>query len=563
MFESLMGRIALSLLALAGAIAALFAAILLPVHLRAVDPRVLESSNLAGKSFLQIIEETARRNPATAKLLLHAAENLEVEGTEKVVEFLRESAESSGTHSAPRTRLQEFEYASAGRVEVAETPVLNALRRPENRQRLAASLHSAEAGRILQNRSLTNFVLFAPVRSGAGFPLDASIITTAFLMEQGAFGANVRTEPTLKEEVLQLAARGASTNQIGALENLYLDIFALAKRLSSEQLIAFVSSIQNFAALDYTARYLQEHSKEMPLIFSAVVLSRDGRGVAEYLRMFPDTATADLGFALAIGPRALTEVITGQQPIYRTRIHNQLMSSSRLAFLADPFLRFAVSLPLFALLTKWLLLFLAGLALAYAVRIARATPEEETPNWVPEFGVARRMTFAVVFLALTVLLGEPYLAQGEPEEKPAVRVSFPVFSAVTPPPVKTQTQSSGFMINPSTLIAMGVFLVLQGSIYLFCLTKLGEIRRQPLSGPMKLKLLENEENLFDAGLYLGLFGTAASLILLTLGLIKPSLVSAYSSTLFGILFVALLKIFHVRPYKRRLLIESFMREEAA
>jgi hypothetical protein len=112
------------------------------------------------------------------------------------------------------------------------------------------------------------------------------------------------------------------------------------------------------------------------------------------------------------------------------------------------------------------------------------------------------------------------------------------------------------MINPSTLIAMGVFLVLQGSIYIFCLTKLAEIRRQELSGAMKLKLLENEENLFDAGLYLGLFGTAASLILLTLGLIKPSLVSAYSSTLFGILFVALLKIFHVRPYKRRLIIES-------
>jgi len=39
-------------------------------------------------------------------------------------------------------------------------------------------------------------------------------------------------------------------------------------------------------------------------------------------------------------------------------------------------------------------------------------------------------------------------------------------------------------------------------------------------------------------------------------LIKPSLVSAYSSTLFGILFVALLKIFHVRPYKRKLIIES-------
>jgi hypothetical protein len=31
---------------------------------------------------------------------------------------------------------------------------------------------------------------------------------------------------------------------------------------------------------------------------------------------------------------------------------------------------------------------------------------------------------------------------------------------------------------------------------------------------------------------------------------------AYASTLFGILFVSILKIFHVRPYRRVLLMES-------
>jgi hypothetical protein len=34
------------------------------------------------------------------------------------------------------------------------------------------------------------------------------------------------------------------------------------------------------------------------------------------------------------------------------------------------------------------------------------------------------------------------------------------------------------------------------------------------------------------------------------------LMSAYASTLFGILFVAILKILHVRPYKRRLILET-------
>jgi hypothetical protein len=73
---------------------------------------------------------------------------------------------------------------------------------------------------------------------------------------------------------------------------------------------------------------------------------------------------------------------------------------------------------------------------------------------------------------------------------------------------------------------------------------------------MKLKLLENEEHLFDAGLYLGFVGTIISLILVSLGVIKPSLMAAYSSTSFGIIFVSILKIFHVRPYRRKLILET-------
>ena len=75
---------------------------------------------------------------------------------------------------------------------------------------------------------------------------------------------------------------------------------------------------------------------------------------------------------------------------------------------------------------------------------------------------------------------------------------------------------------------------------------------------MKLRLLENEEHLFDAGLYLGFAGTIISLILVSLGMIKPSLMAAYSSTSFGIIFVSIFKIFHLRPFRRKLLLESEM-----
>jgi len=71
-----------------------------------------------------------------------------------------------------------------------------------------------------------------------------------------------------------------------------------------------------------------------------------------------------------------------------------------------------------------------------------------------------------------------------------------------------------------------------------------------------LKLLENEDHLFDAGLYLGFAGTIISLILVSLGVIQPSLMAAYSSTSFGIIFVSVFKIFHLRPERRKLLLEA-------
>ena len=51
-------------------------------------------------------------------------------------------------------------------------------------------------------------------------------------------------------------------------------------------------------------------------------------------------------------------------------------------------------------------------------------------------------------------------------------------------------------------------------------------------------------------------GTIISLILVSLGVIKPSLMAAYSSTSFGIIFVSLFKIVHLRPARRRMLLEA-------
>jgi hypothetical protein len=111
-------------------------------------------------------------------------------------------------------------------------------------------------------------------------------------------------------------------------------------------------------------------------------------------------------------------------------------------------------------------------------------------------------------------------------------------------------------MNHLSLLTLLLFFVLQALIYMACLFKLAEIRRQNLPSRVKLKLLENEDHLFDAGLYLGFAGMIISLILVSLGVIQPSLMAAYSSTSFGIIFVSVFKIFHVRPARRTLLLDD-------
>ena len=69
--------------------------------------------------------------------------------------------------------------------------------------------------------------------------------------------------------------------------------------------------------------------------------------------------------------------------------------------------------------------------------------------------------------------------------------------------------------------------------------------------------MENEDHLFDAGLYLGFLGTIVSFILSSVSDTHQfSLMVAYSSTSFGILFVSMFKIFHLRPLRRILLMEA-------
>jgi hypothetical protein len=172
---------------------------------------------------------------------------------------------------------------------------------------------------------------------------------------------------------------------------------------------------------------------------------------------------------------------------------------------------------------------------------------------VPGLEPARQGLWALFFLLVLVFLSEPFLAQENQQVETPLRLQLPKLGAAVPAVTAKATQP---LMNQWTILSLSLFFVLQALIYMACLLKLAEIRRQNAAPRLKLRLLENEEHLFDAGLYLGFVGTIISLIVMSLGAVKFSLMAGYSSTSFGIIFVSILKIFHVRPLRRKLILES-------
>jgi len=162
---------------------------------------------------------------------------------------------------------------------------------------------------------------------------------------------------------------------------------------------------------------------------------------------------------------------------------------------------------------------------------------------------------AILTAGLMILATEPFLLKAAPPSEFRLKLLIPILantSDVKPP----TTPSSAPTMDIKIIASIAFFAALQICMYLFCLRKIREVSLQPITPLVKLRLMENEENLFDGGLYIGIGGTATALVLQVLGLVPANLLAAYSSNLFGITCVALVKIRHVRPYKRQLILES-------
>ncbi len=387
---------------------------------------------------------------------------------------------------------------------------------------------------LLKTAELTTTQRFVPASRPGGQPLDAVILLTAYLWQTEHLSAS------LQREVRVLAETAVTSGQMGDLEDFYLDILTLGQRLNWIQLSELLRTTGSLGTVGQFAHLTRVAPEHLPVIYTAALMTRSADSVAHYLIAFGRPGADNLRLALGYGQGAVEQLVLRQAPVTRGAGPEFELGAA-----------FALRHPELALLGKYAS-FLAGIFLllrSVDLRLFRPL-ESALRNAFPRMGsgvIAAILTF--IFFAFS----EPFLLKAAPVSEYKIRLTIPVLGALAAPAPAPLTPANHMDIT--TILTITIFAAIQVGMYITCLVKISEVARSGLPAATRLRLMENEENLFDGGLYIGIAGTATALVLQVLHFIDANLLAAYSSNLFGIVCVALVKIRHVRPYKRQLILE--------
>ena len=536
-------------------------ALLVPAHWRAVDAAAVERAGKGspGASTPTLIEEgltfLSVEKLGPARMLLRTAQSEGVPRAEvlaaAVTQFTKENPAQVAL-GGDEPVLSKIDLAPGAQAE--PRPIVELLARRVAREKALQMLQQSRRPAVLQilkNRNLTQTVHFPAAQTSSGQALEAAIITAGLLFQGDYF------TPSFREALEWLAVSANRGENSGALELVYLDLLSVGKRLDWVSLTEFVKQVDSIATLRDLAEAVRAHEDAVPNIFAAVALSGNGKGVAKYLATFSETGMNDVNFALRHGRGAVELLIKQQQRIYSAGAFRGRVVQY------DPFGAFfyglmptAVSSHVGALFLKYALLMFAALFIARTIGYI-------VPPVGHRFGIrfGADMVLASAIAFIVALSVEPFVGLPTQITELPFRIQFPGIGDAAASNLQTINQP---FMKQLSLVSLSVFFVIQALIYVWCLTKIAQIRREPGSPRTKLRLLENEDHLFDAGLYIGFAGTVISLILVALNILgKGSTMMAYSSTSFGIIFVSVLKIFHIRPLRRKLILESVESEEQA
>lgn len=528
----------------------------IPVHFRAVAPAVLTEAGRDTESLEELAAFYMNQGlVGPGSLLWSADERLPASEADRFrrIDFLDDHPHYR-LSGGPAPYFEEFLRI------IGEEPrkgdkrkVIEILLPAENREHLLSYLQyssSAAVQAIADTRSMTATTVFMPVHTPAGQPLDAVILMTA-LLAQGNHLA-----PEFLQNFLPLVSRATVGERpaVSQLERIYFDFLALSKRFDWRQIIELTRRCSDYSTLERLGSLLRGKPDRLPLLFASIVLADDAVGITRYLRKHGDDGWEALEYAVGHGRGALQTILEKDKPLYRPSalilglkpLLEQIQPPPLLSF-TNRHMRAALNLKFLAFMT-------AGYAMAMAIgsmfESFRGSPLLTRLQPVVILG---NVIAALIFTTALWVLMEPTLMEFEDRPNALLRLDFELVSNLES--LKSQSLLPA-MLDQVSIIILLLFFLIQIMVYVFALIKIAEIKKQKMKPALKIRLLANEDNLFDLGLYVGLGGTIAALILLALNIVQASLIAAYASTLFGIVFVAFLKVCHVRPYRRTLIMQT-------
>ena len=539
-------------------LALLLCGLLVPMHLRAVDVGVLKRAGANGPSLLAQGQSLAgEQKLGAAQMLVQAARATGLPAWDRLDDAITNLARQNPAALVwgDDGRVAKL-FGDDAALTAPDSTFTDFIIRHENRE--AALTHLKDSSvqsvqELLRTRSLNNTALFPASSSAAGQSFDAAVCICGLLLDGN------RVPAGLSRDVLNLAARANQGSGSEPLEQTLMDFLSLGERFNWDQLTAFVADVPDAGTLHRLADNARAADAKLPVLFAAVTLSRQPADVADYLAKFKDTGLSDLGASLRYGGGGVAELAKRRQQFYDPNFERRVTAFGPFGAIHYYGAGVALHNPWLALVGKWFLYLLAGFFAAAALHFAQpAVSALERPLQVRGIHLAREFLFSLAFLLVVLLWSEPFLAQDSQKGSFSLRLLPSMVGGTVPADLSSlkQTVMNPTIWNPTIVLTLLVFFVLQALLYISCLVKLAEIRRQNVPPRIKLKLLENEDHLFDAGLYLGFVGTIVSLIVASMGLVKFSLMAAYSSTSFGIVIVVIFKIFHLRPTRRKLLLEA-------
>lgn len=514
---------------------------LLPANWKSLHPALLERAGQGTSSVSDLgLAAVAAQKPGVANLALTAAQSLKDDQVAKLRAALVAGQAKAGAAGRDAYIDGIFRRSTNSASPTAEA-MLPFLLIEANRAALREHLASSRSpgGRaILATRDLSTTVEFIPVNQPGGQPFEATILLAALLYEGERFA------PTLAQDIRQLAERTSQTRLATEWESFCFDLLALGRRLDWLQLSELLRLVPNLKALNGFAQLVQVTPDDLPLFYSAALLAQSPDRVATYLLRFGKAGLADLTRAIAQGEGAVRLLVGQQMPVGPAR-----------GWVPGFLAAWTLKAPRVMLATKVLLFLLAGLVFFLVWReLSPVQPAGRGAAGVRMIHFQRSV--AAGCLALLLLAAEePLLFKPLGSSDFRLRLKLPVLTN-SPVPTSKNTTVTKPSMELSTILSVLIFAALQVGVYSVCLMKIREIEMSPGSPQLKLRLMENEENLFDSGLYIGIAGTATALVLQVVGVIKADLLAAYASNLFGIVCVALIKIRHVRAAKHRLILES-------